>query len=65
MKSSRVWELRITTLLVDHSLRFYGNGVSFYIVSSPQPILGLAQSPFWWFMHLSAKRDSSVKDSGR
>ena len=31
-------------------------------------LLGLylmTQGPSWWFMHLSAKTDSSTKDSGR
>lgn len=30
-----------------------------------QPTLGLAQDPSWWCMHLSAKMDSSTKDSRR
>ena len=29
------------------------------------PILSLTQGPFWWHVHLSAKMDSSSKDSGR
>ena len=30
-----------------------------------QPLLGLAQGPSWWRVHLSAKMDSSAKDPGR
>ena len=30
-----------------------------------QPVLGLVQGPSWWCLHLSAKMDSSAKDSGR
>ena len=50
------------------SLRFYGNGVSFLVVSgqlSCSPIFGLAQGPSWWYMHLLAKMDSIAENSGR
>lgn len=30
-----------------------------------QPVVGLAQGPSWWQMHLSAKMDSRAKDLGR
>uniref|UniRef100_A0A8D0Y932 Abhydrolase domain containing 4, N-acyl phospholipase B n=2 Tax=Sus scrofa TaxID=9823 RepID=A0A8D0Y932_PIG len=30
-----------------------------------QPVLGLAQGPSWWHLHLSAKMESNAKDAGR
>ena len=48
---------------VAHSLRFYGNEISFWVVSL-WPII-LTWSHSWWSEHCSAKMDSSTKDSGR
>ena len=53
-----------------HSLRIYGNGVSSqmgWLVPNhlAWAIFGLTQGPSWWLTHLSAKMDSSMKDSGR
>ena len=49
------------------SLRFYGDGVSFRVVSGQSCCLtrSLTQGPSWWHTHRSAKIDSSEKDSGR
>ena len=51
-----------------HSLRFYGNGVSFWVLcgqSSRLVHIGLTQGPSWWCTYLSAKMGSSTKESGR
>lgn len=46
-------------LHVTHSLRLYGNEVSFCVIS------GLSDSgSFWWHMRISAKMNSSVRPSG-
>ena len=52
---------------VARSLRFYGNGVSFQVVSGQSSCLAhsLTQGPPRWCVHLSAEMDSSVTLSGR
>ena len=50
-----------------HSLRFYGNGVSFWVVSGQSSRLahiGLTQGPSCCYAYLSANMDSSTKESG-
>ena len=71
VEGSRVREPRRTALLlchVAHSLRVYGDGVRFWVVSGQSSCLaqfGLTQGSSWWHWHLPAKMDSHVKDSGR
>lgn len=49
-----------------HGLRADGIGIRFQVLSgqSPWPMFGMTQGPCWWLGHLSAKMDSSMKDSG-
>ena len=44
------------------SLGFYGNRISFQVVSDQSFSL---KSPSWWYTHCSAKMDGSEEDSGR
>ena len=67
-ESRRERESRKPLCHMAYSLRFYGSGLvsRFSLANCPAwPLLGLAQGPSWWHMHLSAKMDSSVKNSGR
>lgn len=65
------WErgLREAELLctVTHSRRCYGDEINFWAVfgQSSWPIFSLTQGPSKWRVHLLAKMDSSVQDSGR
>ena len=69
VESSRVREPRRTAL--PHGLQstgFMGVGLVSGLSLADHlawPALGLAQGPSWWHVHLSAKMDSSTKDSGR
>ena len=44
------------------SLGFYGDGISFQVVSGP---VTLTRGPFWWCAHNSVKMDSTEMDAGR
>ena len=46
-----------------HSLRFYVDGISFWVVFGQ--VFVLTQGPSWYKMYLSAKMDSNVRLSGR
>ena len=50
-----------------HSLRVCDDGVSLRLVSGQSSCLvhSLIQGPSWWCTHVSARKDSSEKDSGR
>ena len=51
-----------------HSLRTYSDEINFWVVFVSHlvwPIFSLTQGPSKWHVHLLAKMDSSVKDSGR
>ena len=53
---------------VAHCLRFYGDGVSFQVVSDQSSCLvciDLTQGPSWWHMHCSVMMDTGAKGSGR
>ena len=53
---------------VARSLRFYGDGVSFQVVSDQSSCfihIDLTQGPSWWHMHCSIMMDTGAKDSGR
>ena len=46
---------------VARNLGFYGEEISFWVVSGQSPI----QDTSWWWTYHSAKMDSSPKNSGR
>jgi len=66
-ESSRLREPRRTFCHLARSLRCHGNGVSFRVLSGQSSCLARtwSDSGSWWCVHLSAKMDSSTKDSGR
>ena len=66
--NSRLREPRRTACHVACTLWFYGKGLVSRLSLANHlawPVLGLALSPSWWHVHLSARMDSSLKDPGR
>ena len=64
-ESSGVRATRRTALPRDSQSQVLWWWGEFLINHLTWPIFGLTQGPSWWCMRLSAKMDSSVKDSGR
>lgn len=67
-ESSRVREPRRTALLPGSKSWVHGNGVSSWLSLASHlawSMFVLTQGPSWWQVNLSAKMDSSAKDSGR
>ena len=67
-ESSRVREPRRTALPRGSKSWVHGNGVSSWLSLASHlawSMFVLTQGPSWWQVNLSAKMDSSAKDSGR
>ena len=48
-----------------HSLGFYGDGISFWVVSGQVMLTPMSQGPSWWCTHCPAKMNPSEEDPGR
>ena len=68
-RGCRVREPRRSACQVTCSLKVYGSRIGFPDCLCPvillAPIFGLTQGPSWWYIHLSAKIDSSVRVTGQ